>query len=277
MADDETRHAEETAGETDEERAKGEGAYELDLDEGEEDTAAMDELFQDALDAVEKTGKGENGGARRAAAENDPELVLEEGIDQSEAAEIVEATSDASGETAELRDRLIRTMADFDNYRKRTEREKRETRQQAASRVLKDFLEVVDNLERALASSAKLEDLKQGVEMILRQKMDILRRHGVEKVKSVGEPFDPNVHEAVAREEGPVDLERPTVKAEMQPGYLHGERLLRPAMVTVAVPPTTPTTAGTDAERPGDHPADDPDADAEIDHGDEHTVIGFDA
>lgn len=139
-------------------------------------------------------------------------------------------------EIADLRDRSMRTLADFDNYRKRAERERRDAVRYAASAPLGDFLEVVDNLSRALAAGGSAEDLKTGVEMTLRQLEDALRRHGVEPVPAAGERFDPAHHEAVSRLEDP-DVETPTVVEELQRGYRLHDRLLRPARVVVAVPP----------------------------------------
>ncbi|HEX2164278.1 MAG TPA: nucleotide exchange factor GrpE [Thermoanaerobaculia bacterium] len=139
-------------------------------------------------------------------------------------------------EIADLRDRSMRTLADFDNYRKRSERERREALRYAASAPLGDLLEVVDNLQRALAAGGSADDLKTGVEMTLRQLEDVLGRHGIEGVHAVGRPFDPTVHEAVSRIEDP-DAETATVVEELQRGYRLHERLLRPARVVVAVPP----------------------------------------
>lgn len=139
-------------------------------------------------------------------------------------------------EIADLRDRSMRTLADFDNYRKRAERERREALRHAAAAPMGDFLEVVDNLERAVAAGGTADDLKLGVEMTLRQVEEVLRRHGVERVEAVGQRFDPTWHEAVRRLEDP-DVETPTVVEELQRGYRLHERLLRPARVVVAVPP----------------------------------------
>lgn len=139
-------------------------------------------------------------------------------------------------EIADLRDRSMRTLADFDNYRKRAERERAEIRRYAGSEMLRDFLEVVDNLERAYQAGGSGDELRTGVEMILRQVEDVLRRHGVERVPAKGERFDPVVHEAVSRQVSD-DAEEPTVVDEMQAGYRYHDRLLRPAMVVVAVPP----------------------------------------
>jgi molecular chaperone GrpE len=95
---------------------------------------------------------------------------------------------------------------------------------------------VLDNLERALAAEGVAEDLRRGVEMIVRQLRDALRRYGMGEVAAVGARFDPKVHEAVLREES-AEVDHPTVVAELQRGYLLHDRLLRPAMVKVAVPP----------------------------------------
>jgi molecular chaperone GrpE len=100
---------------------------------------------------------------------------------------------------------------------------------------LRAFLGVIDNLDRALRSGGTLEDLRSGVEMILRQTGDLLRRFGVEEVETVGQAFDPAVHEAVIRVEDPTVSEQ-TVSEEFQKGYRYQGRLLRPAMVKVAVP-----------------------------------------
>jgi molecular chaperone GrpE len=139
-------------------------------------------------------------------------------------------------EIADLRDRSVRTLADFDNYRKRSERERRDAVRYAAAAPLGDLLEVVDNLERALAAGGAADDLKLGVEMTLRQLEEVLRRHGVESVPASGVRFDPAHHEAVSRLEDP-DVEAPTVVEELQRGYRLHDRLLRPARVVVAVPP----------------------------------------
>jgi len=138
-------------------------------------------------------------------------------------------------ELAQVRDQWLRTMADLDNFRKRAEREQRDARRYALFEPMRDLLTVVDNLGRALAAGGSVEDLKQGVEMTLRQFRDTLRSHGVVEVEAVGAPFDPNLHDAVSRHEDP-EVAVPTVAAELQRGYRLHERLLRPALVTVAMP-----------------------------------------
>jgi molecular chaperone GrpE len=140
------------------------------------------------------------------------------------------------GELDAMREKYLRALADFDNYRKRIERERAESSKTALAEPLRAFLGVVDNLDRALRASGSLEDLKSGVEMILRQSGDLLRRFGVEEIEAKGEPFDPALHEAVIRYEDP-RVDQQTVSEEFQKGYRYHGRLLRPAMVKVAVPP----------------------------------------
>lgn len=132
-------------------------------------------------------------------------------------------------------DRLRRAAAEFDNLRKRAERERLESRWNTAAGPLREFLGVVDNLDRALQAEASADDLRAGVEMIRRQMADLLRRFGVEPVEGMNAPFDPNVHQAVAREES-AEVDEPTVVQELQTGYTMESRLLRAAMVRVAVP-----------------------------------------
>lgn len=193
-------------------------ATELDLDEGHDIESAM----RDAVAAVEGAAPG--GGAAAAA----PEAGGDAGDAGGEIGKL-------RREIADLRDRSMRTLADFDNFRKRSERERQEARRYALLDPLRDLLTVVDNLERALSAEGSAEDLKRGVEMTLQGLRDLLRRHGVTEVKATGAIFDPAVHEAVSREEDPA-VELPTVVAELQRGYRLHDRLLRPAMVKVGVP-----------------------------------------
>lgn len=135
-----------------------------------------------------------------------------------------------------LRDRLLRTAAEFDNYRKRVERERREASDRAAEGVLAELLPIVDDLERALAADASDEGAqayRRGVELIHRQIVDLLTRRGVKPIEAVGQDFDPHLHQAVATESGPGHRDGEILE-ELRRGYLLGDRLLRPAMVKVA-------------------------------------------
>lgn len=199
--------------------------YELDLNDT---ISSWDQVVEEAVAAVEKEG-GE-APARVVQVDADGEVIASE----TEG----EAAGD-EGEVKDLRDQLLRTLADFDNFRKRAERDKALMQRYALFDVLKDFLDVSDNLGRALAASGPADDLKRGVEMIARQFSDLLLRYGVVPVDAVGRPFDPKVHEAVAREESTA-VAVPTVVSELQRGYRLHDRLLRPAMVAVAMPAAVP-------------------------------------
>jgi molecular chaperone GrpE len=139
-------------------------------------------------------------------------------------------------EIERLRELYLRKLADFDNYRKRQEREMADFRRAANADVLRDFLAVVDNLERALGAPTEgAEALRAGVELVLRQCQDVLARHGVKNVDPEGQPFDPALHEAIHRVESP-EVTRATVSQVFQKGYVMNDRLLRPALVVVAMP-----------------------------------------
>ncbi len=190
------------------------GATELDLDaDGSPDLAAAIEQAVAAVEGVESAAKAGTRGTAELEAEN----------------------SRLSRELEELRSRSVRTLADFDNFRKRNERERDEIRRYAATEAIREFVGVVDNLERAVQAGGSADDLKRGVELIARQMQEALRRVGVQEVVSEGAPFDPAVHEAVSREES-AGVTSPTVVAALQRGYMLHDRLLRPAMVRVAVP-----------------------------------------
>jgi molecular chaperone GrpE len=134
-----------------------------------------------------------------------------------------------------LQDRLLRTAAEFDNYRKRVERERREHADAVAEGVLSDLLPVVDDLERALQTPASPEAqaYRTGVELIHKQMVDLLRKRGVTPIDTTGADFDPRVHQAVTQEQS--DQHRDgQVMEELRRGYMLGDRLLRAAMVKVA-------------------------------------------
>jgi molecular chaperone GrpE len=199
----------------------------LDLDAQHEDLEAA---MREAVAAVEEVEGGRQDPAPAAGAQTAVET------DEEEIAKL-------RREIADLRDRSMRTLADFDNFRKRSERERQETKKYALVEPLRDFLEIMDNLELALAAAGSSDDLKRGVEMIHRQMQDLLRRQGVREVSALGQPFDPALHEAVSREEDPT-VQAPTVTGEMRRGYMIHDRLLRPAMVKVSVPAEAPKPAG---------------------------------
>ena len=133
-----------------------------------------------------------------------------------------------------LQDRLLRTAAEFDNYRKRVERERRELADYMKADVLAEILPIVDNFERALqAPSPEEEPLRKGVELIHKQMLDFLRKRGVTPIEALGADFDPNFHQAVIHETSPSHRDGEVIE-ELQRGYMLGDKLLRPAMVKVA-------------------------------------------
>lgn len=134
-----------------------------------------------------------------------------------------------------LHDRLLRTAAEFDNYRKRVDRERRELSEFAAADVMRELLPIVDNFERALhaPAGADAEGFRKGIEMIHKQMIDLLRKRGATPFEALGTDFDPNLHQAVIHEVS-ADHREGEVMEELQRGYKVGERLLRPAMVKVA-------------------------------------------
>jgi molecular chaperone GrpE len=138
-------------------------------------------------------------------------------------------------ERDEIRDRLLRKTAEFDNYRKRVDKERRELSEWAAAEVLTDLVAILDDFDRALAADAPAEaqPYLAGVELIHRQLGELLRKRGVTAIETLGTDFDPHLHQAVAYEETPGAREGEVV-GEMRKGYRLGERLLRPALVRVA-------------------------------------------
>jgi molecular chaperone GrpE len=153
---------------------------------------------------------------------------------QDDAAETVDVEA-LKAERNALQDRLLRTAAEFDNYRKRIDRERRDQSESAASSMLAEILPVVDNLERALQapSGPEAAGYRAGVELILRQLADLLRKRGVTPIDVVGADFDPRFHQAVSQETSDAHRDG-EVMEELQRGYMLGDRLLRPAMVKVA-------------------------------------------
>ncbi len=170
-----------------------------------------------------------------------PEPVESEGE-----AEVLDPLEQAQSEANQFKEKWMRTAADFDNYRKRSRREVSDAEKKGRDNLLKDLLPVFDNLERATAHAGgsetdetqNVKGLVDGIELVMRQFRDSLSRVGIERVESVGQPFDPSVHEAIQHLET-TDFAPGSIAAEVQPGYKEGDRLVRPALVVVAKAPTT--------------------------------------
>jgi len=193
--------------------AKGNGKTEVNLDLDRELPAAEDE---------EETG---------------PVSIAGKAAEESAASE----TEKLRAERDALLDRLARLQAEFDNARKRAVREQQEFREYAAADVIKNFLPILDSFERALKaggdsnsnSNSNSNEFRNGIELIYRQFQDALQKIGVQPIVSVGQPFDPRVHEAVEMVDTS-EVPDHHVLDELQRGYKYKERLLRPAMVRVA-------------------------------------------
>ena len=176
----------------------------------------------------------------------DNEKTTPETVETTEAPAAEEKKSKKGGKTAELEKKLAakeeeiasltdqyqRMLAEYANYKRRTEQEKMQIGQFTKAELLTELLTSVDNMEKAIAAPAG-DDYKTGVDMVLRQFMDALAKMGLEPVGVEGEPFEPNVHNAVMREDAD-GIDEETVTAVFQKGYKLGDRVLRPAMVKVA-------------------------------------------
>lgn len=171
-------------------------------------------------------------GEAEAMAATDEDASPEEG-----GAEGGERPAVSAAELDALRDRLLRVSAEFDNYRKRTERERREIVERAAEGVLSDLLPIVDDFERALAvepDESAVSAYRAGVELIHRQLLDLLARRGVTPIEALGQDFDPHLHQAVATEPVTNGHRDGEIVEELRRGYRLGDRLLRPSIVKVA-------------------------------------------
>ena len=156
--------------------------------------------------------------------------------------EAAEALKQTQKEDKDLLDGKARVQADFENFKKRVHKEKQETQQFATQGLARELLPVLDNFERALnhadpsKGAEELSTVLKGIQMVQRQLVDILKRAGIEGFTAKGQPFDPNKHEAVAQVPATGEIQPGTVVEEHQRGYMHHERLLRPALVVVAGP-----------------------------------------
>lgn len=181
----------------------------------------------------ESTRTASNDADQKAGAAAEPST---EGAPEGKPAE---AQSDAAAEVARLRDQLLRTAADFDNFRKRSRREQDDAQRRGTQQALKDLLPVFDNLERAAQHADTATDAKavaDGVRIVIKQFEAALEKMGIKRVVSVGMPFDPAVHEAIQHVESP-DQPAGVVIHEVQAGYTLGDQLLRAAMVVVSKGP----------------------------------------
>jgi len=146
-------------------------------------------------------------------------------------------------ERDEFKDKFIRNLAEIDNFRKRIQKEKEEYQKYALGDFLKELLVITDNLERALKvkeGESTASSIISGVEMIYRQFMETLSKNGVMEISAINEPFDPNIHQALSKEESS-NVSQPTVTEIYQKGFMYNDKLLRPTLVKVAIPPDPDT------------------------------------
>ena len=164
--------------------------------------------------------------------EQEMEEAAEEAVSVSPAAGSASSTSEPGAD--EWKNRYMRTLADFENFRKRSEREKQEFFKYALANSFRELLPVLDNFDRALDHAEEGDDFHKGVLLIYKQLFDALKKAGLKTVEEPNVAFDPNIHEAVVREDDP-SVPNHTVTAILQKGYFLQDRLLRPALVKVAV------------------------------------------
>jgi molecular chaperone GrpE len=188
--------------------------------------------------------------------ENEPMAANEAAVQPEPAAPKPSTSLDR--ELAEAKDRLLRTLADMDNMRKRTEREVADARVYGISSFARDILGVADNMHRAMAAlddelrakaDEALKALLDGVELTERELMNVLEKHGVKRIEPLGQKFDPNRHQAMYEIED-ASVPAGTVIQVMQAGYLIGDRMLRPALVAVAKGGGKPAPAASANDNP---------------------------
>lgn len=170
-----------------------------------------------------------------------PSGATEAGEDAKISADAAAADAELGKLTADLNDlrqTLMRRQADFDNYRKRIEKERAEDSKRHTARVVESLIPIVDGFEQALAAhrEAEYENYRKGFELIYKQLLDNVARLGVQRVDPLGQPFDPHLHQAVDRTET-TEYDDGVILQVFQPGYVFHGRVLRPAMVRVAVHP----------------------------------------
>lgn len=189
------------------------------------------------LDTEQENGTADPAAAAAACEKQAEEMENPGEISAGENAE-VEALEESEVdklkvEIAEKDDRILRQQAEFQNFRRRTQKEKEELGNVVKQDVLKSLLPIIDNFERALvAETADAESLKKGVEMVHSQLMQTLQNKGLKAIETEGQKFDPTFHQAVMRIQNP-ELEDGTIAAELQRGYMVGDAVIRPSMVQV--------------------------------------------
>ena len=206
---------------------------------------------------LDQAVKAEEAAAPEAAAEETTEATVAEAAADAKAGEAAEASvaeaAAPADEVAELKDRLLRAMAETENVRRRAARDREDASKYAVTGFARDILPVIDNLRRALDSvpeearnEAPIASLVAGVEMTERELLGAFERHGIRRIDPMGERFDHNLHQAVFEVDDP-QTPPGTIVEVVQPGYVIADRLLRPAMVGVAKGADAPPAVDTEA------------------------------
>lgn len=195
------------------------------------DEQKLEEMQQEINEAEAEAAAGET--AEDLEAESPGPDAETPGEDQEALAALKGQVEKLTTELQEKNDRLLRLQADFDNFRRRSAKEREEIAAVVTQGFCKDMLPLLDNFERAMAAETKdVEAFQKGVEMIFTQFQEILKKNGLEKIETEGQKFDPNYHQAVMRIEDP-EREDDTIAQELQKGYMVKGRVIRPSMVQV--------------------------------------------
>lgn len=201
---------------SDEEMKKAAGISDETAEQAEAGASDAEESVSGADDA----GDGKNADAGEAESRNEKK-------EESREDEAAKGESEESGD-----EKYMRLMADFQNYKRRTEKEKAEVFSYANEKIVTELLSVLDNFERALAQESADEKYAEGMELIFRQMSDVLTKAGLAEIDAVGKEFDPNFHHAVMTDDN-ADFESGQVTAVLQKGYTLHDKVIRPAMVRV--------------------------------------------
>ena len=187
------------------------------------------------LEEAEETEAEETEVASEAAEDTVPETENDDDDDAaSEYNDTAAQYADIEEKLAEANDKYVRLFAEYDNYRKRTAKEKTETYQNASVQCIEKLLTVIDSFERSLEAECSDENFKNGMQLIWGQLQNFMTQMNVTEIEALGAEFDPNVHNAIQQQDG-TDYASNHVCAVFQKGYMLGDKLIRPAMVAVAV------------------------------------------
>ena len=197
------------------------------MDINEELSESVKELQEDIAEEAEEAAAEADEPQEEVLSEDEDDAVSEYNDTASQFAELEESLHEAN-------DKYVRLFAEYDNYRKRTAKEKTETYQNASVQCIEKLLPVIDSFERSLEAECSDENFKNGMQMIWGQMKDFLAKMNVTEVEALGAEFDPNVHNAIQQLDG-TDYASNHVCQVFQKGYMLGDKLVRPAMVAVAV------------------------------------------